>query len=172
MDHWTFVSLRLLHIFAGVFWAGAAIFLAFFLEPVISATGPAGGSVMAGLTQGRHMGRYMSIAAWLTILAGIPVYWRISGHLEWGWITSDPGLTYTVAALAALVALLVGMFVNAPTAKRMGQLGASMQRADGPPSAEQLAELDLLRSRMTRAALVSASLLIVATVGMGVARYL
>jgi uncharacterized membrane protein len=171
MDHWTFVSLRLLHIFAGVFWAGAAIFLAFFLEPVISAAGPAGGSVMAGLTRNRHMGLYMSTAAWLTILAGIPVYWRISGHLNGAWIRSDPGLTYTVAALFALAALLLGMFVNAPVSKRMGMIGASLEQADGPPPPELLAEMDALRHRMTRAALISASLLILATAGMGVARY-
>lgn len=172
MDHWTFVSLRLLHIFAGVFWAGAAIFLAFFLEPVISATGPAGGSVMHGLTRGRHMGLFMAGAAWLTILAGIPVYWRISGHLEWDWITSDPGLTYTVAAVFALAALLLGLFVNAPVSKRMGAIGGSLEQADGPPPAELLAEMDVLRARMTRAALVSACLLILATVGMASARYL
>ncbi len=172
MDHWTFVSLRLLHIFAGVFWAGAAIFLAFFLEPVIAATGPAGGSVMAGLTQRRHMGLFMSSAALLTVLAGIPVYWRISGHLDWDWITSDPGLAYSAAALMAVAALLLGMFVNGPISKRMGMLGASIERAGEPPSAEQMAQMDVLRARMTRAALFSATLLILATVGMGAARYL
>jgi hypothetical protein len=146
VDHWTFVSLRLLHIFAGVFRVGAAIFLAFFLEAVIGAAGPAGGSVMHGLTRNRHMGHFMSSAAWLTILAGIPVYWRISGHLYGDWITSDPGLTCTVAAVLALAALLLGMFLNAPVSRRMGTIGGSPAQADGPPPAELLAELDVLRA--------------------------
>jgi hypothetical protein len=172
MDHWVFVWLRLLHILAGVFWTGTAVFVALFLEPVVRGSGPAGGAVMHGLMQERHLSHYLTGAAWTTILAGIPVYWRTSGQLNGGWITSDPGLGYTAGALLAVGALLLGQFVNGPTAKRMGALGARLQQAGGPPTAAQAAELAALRTRLRHAARLGAGLLMLATAAMAVARYL
>ena len=41
--NWLIVVLRLLHIFAGVFWAGAVFMLTRFVMPAVAASGPEGG---------------------------------------------------------------------------------------------------------------------------------
>ncbi len=51
--HGELIALRILHIGGGVFWVGTTLFAAFFLEPSVSAAGPAGGEVMKRLNATR-----------------------------------------------------------------------------------------------------------------------
>lgn len=67
---------RLLHILAGVLWAGAMILLAQFVIPSIRSAGPGGGAVMRDLVAVRRMPVYLAVVSWLTLLPGGLLAWR------------------------------------------------------------------------------------------------
>jgi hypothetical protein len=172
LNDWTWIALRLIHIVGGTLWVGAALFIALFLEPAISDAGPAGGKVMHGIVEKRKLPIYMTLASWLSILAGIWLYWRDSGHLEWEWVKTGPGISYTAGGLVAIAVAFMGQFVNATTAGKMSALGQKMQTAGGPPADTDLAEMSRLQRRMRTAARVEAVLLIFVVVTMAVGRNL
>ena len=63
--------LRLIHILAGVFWAGSVFFLAGFLIPTVRETGPEGGRVMSHLVGRRRLPVFIGIAILLTVVSGL-----------------------------------------------------------------------------------------------------
>lgn len=73
--------LKILHVFAGVFWVGAGMTLIFFVAPAVIATAPAGGAVMEHLNAKLKLPMMLVYAAWMTTLAGLALLWNISG----GW---------------------------------------------------------------------------------------
>src|SRR5205823_6318157 len=89
------VWLRLLHIVAGVFWVGSAVFVGLFLLPTARAAGPEGGRFMARLMQ--RTGPVLGIAMLLTIVPGFIMYGRLSAGFNRAWVTSRPGLAGKVA---------------------------------------------------------------------------
>jgi hypothetical protein len=68
-----------------------------------------------------------------------------------------------------VLALVLGHAVNAPTAKRLGALGAEMQAAGGLPSPDQLAEVTRLQQRLRTASVAVAILLSLTVVAMAAA---
>jgi hypothetical protein len=166
------ITLRLIHVLSGAFWAGTAIFTAVFLIPSIRALGPAGGPVMQQIAQKRKLPLYFMGAGVLTVLSGIGLYSRASGGFTNAWMHSGPGVTFGIGALFALAAMFVGIFVATPTAKRVGTLGASIAGAGRPPSPEQQSEMHRLQMRMGQASVLGAALLVCATAAMAVARYI
>lgn len=172
MDYLFFLLLRLVHILAGLFWVGAAVMMAGFIEPVAREAGPAGGRFMQGLVQQRRLPLYFTISALLTILSGLALYWRASAGLQWSWVLSGPGLAFTIGAVAAIVAAVLGQVINAPTAVKIGAVGAQMQAAGGPPSAALVAQMQALQAQLRLAVRVVAVLLVIAAASMAVARYI
>jgi hypothetical protein len=103
------VWLRLAHIVPGVFWVGAAIFLAVFLEPALHRLG-AGveGPVMAAV--GRTAGPALTLAGLLTIVFGFVLAARTPGrHMDdlfvnsWGWAIG-------LGAVTSVAAMGLGLF--------------------------------------------------------------
>jgi uncharacterized membrane protein len=173
MESWAFILfLRLVHVVAGMFWVGAAVFVAVYLLPSVIASGPAGGTVMREITQARRLPVAMQWATWLTLVSGVLLYWRISGGFHPAWLASGPGITFGAGGVLAIVAAAIGIVVSAPTAQRMSELGARITAAGGPPTPEHLAEMALLQGRMKAAAGVGALLLLAATAAMAVARFM
>ena len=165
------IVLRLTHILAGIFWAGAAVLAAAFLVPAVRATGPEGGKFMQQLIQKQGLSTYISIAAWLSTLAGLALYWRASLGLQLAWILAPSGLTLTIGAVAGILAAIMGAMVNAPTATRMSALAKEMESAGGPPKPEQIAEMQKLQVRLGQAGVWAAVLLVIASAAMAIARY-
>ena len=165
------ITLRLVHIVVGALWVGTAVFTAVFLIPSIRALGPAGGPVMYQIAQVRKLPAYFLGAGILTVLSGIGLYSKASGGFSNQWMQSGPGMTFGIGAVFALLAMTVGMAVAAPTAKRLGALGAAIASAGKPPSPEQQAEMQRLQVRAGKAAALGAALLVCATAAMAVARY-
>ena len=166
------IILRLIHILFGVFWVGTAVFVAVFLIPTVRALGPGGGAVMQQLGQKQKLPVYIQLAAVLTVLSGISMYWRASGGFSnAAWLHSGTGMTFSIGAISALVAITLGIAVVAPTAKRAGELGAAMAGAGKPPTPEQQAEMQRLQMKFGKLSAVVAVLLIIATAAMAVARY-
>ncbi|MEO7457167.1 MAG: hypothetical protein ABIY52_12965 [Gemmatimonadaceae bacterium] len=162
--------LRLIHIVVGMFWVGGAVFIAWFLVPAIRGAGPAGGAVI-GQLQERKMSMYIMFFAIFTILSGLGLYWNDSAGFGSAWRNSGPGRTFGLGAAFAIVTMILGMTVNSPTAKKLGELGASMKAAGGPPNAEQQAEMLRLQMRLGKAGFAAAVLLTCAAAAMSVARY-
>ena len=70
-----------------------------------------------------------------------------------------------------MAAGVLGMVVNAPTARRLGAIIARVQATGRPPVPEAAAAIQRLQARLGRAATVAAILLLLATLAMAVARY-
>jgi hypothetical protein len=166
------ILLRLTHIVSGVFWVGTAIFTAFFLLPTIRALGPGGGAVMQHITQQRKLPAYFAGAGVLTGLSGIGLYSRASSGFNPAWIHSASGMTFTIGALAAITAMIIGIAVASPSAKQISELGKTIGSAGKPPSPDQQAEMGRLQARIGKASISATLFLIVATIAMAVARYM
>ena len=165
------LMLRLVHIIAGVFWVGSVLFATVMLMPSIRAVGPSGAAIMNELVR-RRMPLIMMGSAILTIGAGIWLMMILSGGAPGVWMQSSTGRAFGIGGGLAILALVLGMAVNAPTAGRMSAIGAAAAKRGGPPTADEVAELQRLQSRMANASIVVAILLLVATGVMAIARYL
>jgi len=163
--------LRLLHILAGVFWVGGVLFLARFLLPTAAALGPAAGPVMDHLNRVGRLSQTLLGAGVVTVLAGFTLYWRDAAGSGAAWMASPTGRVYGAGGVFAILAILIGVTVNMPTAKRLGALMASIQASGGPPSPEQRGVLQALQARLATAVRAVAALLVLATAAMAVARY-
>src|SRR5262245_30564801 len=127
--------LRLVHIVSGVFWVGSVLFATLLLVPSIRAAGTAGTAVMKEL--GRRMPPIMMGAAILTVGAGIWLMMLVSGGDVGLWMQSSMGRALGFGGALAIVALVFGMMINAPAAKRMGAIGAAIAKRGGPPTVEE-----------------------------------
>ena len=171
MDPYLLV-VRIVHIFAGVFWVGAALTFFGFVQPTAKALGPDSQRFMQHIAKKRRFPTIIGIAAALTIIAGSLLYWRDSGGLRLAWITSPSGLDFSVGAVASILAFLLGMGVIGPNADRLVELGQEIAAAGGPPTAAQREELGRIDRRMSAAGKAIMVLLTIAVVAMATARYL
>jgi uncharacterized membrane protein len=162
---------RVLHVGLGVFWAGALIFNAAFLLPAMQAAGPSAGAVAGGLIQRRFLD-VLPVAAIVTVISGLWLYWHVSAGFAPAYMRSAAGMAYGTGSALALVALVLGISIVRPSMLRAAALGKAAMEA-APADRERLAgEAMALRSRAGGAARVIAWLLGLATVAMAVARYL
>jgi hypothetical protein len=166
------VVLRIVHILAGVFWVGAVFTTILFLQPTARDVGPAAGPFMAHLAGKRRLVDWVLAAGGLTILAGLLMYWRVSGGLESDWLTSAPGVSLTIGALCAIAAFALGLSVVRPTILATLAIGREVAASGEPPTPEQGAQVQALQKRGTAVGRVVLPLLVVAVAGMAAARYL
>jgi hypothetical protein len=166
------VVLRIVHILAGVFWVGAAFMTILFLQPTAREIGPAAGPFMAHLAGKKRLIDWVLGAAGLTILAGLLMYWRVSGGLDADWIGSAPGISLTIGALCGIAAFSLGLTIVKPTILATLAIGRDVAASGGPPTPEQGAQLQALQKRGKAVGQVIVPLLVVAVIGMAAARYL
>lgn len=170
--HTLTLVLRLIHIFAGVFWVGAAIFTAFFLMPALATVGPTASTVMAALERRRLM-TALPVAALLTIASGMWLFWIAASGAPAMYMQSAVGGTFALGGIAAVTALLLGIMVSRPAFLAAGRLSATLGAVTSTAEREQLtARIDSLRARATSAGKLATVLLLLAVAAMAVARYL
>jgi uncharacterized membrane protein len=164
------ILLRVVHVVAGVFWAGAVLFVVHFLEPAVRDAGPDGARVMQALQKRRYLD-VMPAVALLTVVSGFCLYWRIFGRFHPGPGASGAELWLGVGGLASLIAFVIGVTVMRPSSVRIGRLGAELAQA--PPARKEAigAELARVRGRMRIAGRWMAALLSIAILCMAVGRY-
>jgi hypothetical protein len=165
------ILLRVVHVVAGVFWAGTILFVVHFLEPSVREAGPEGARVMQGLQKRRYLDVLPAMAA-LTLLSGFGLFWRVFGRLHPGAGASGAELTLGLGGFAALFAFVAGVTVLRPSSLRIGALAA--ERAQGPEPGRREAidaEIARLRPRVRLSGRVIAALLGIAIVCMAVGRY-
>ncbi len=165
---WLTIVLRVLHIGGGVFWAGGMFVVAGYVEPAATAAGPDGARFMQRFAGGRFT-VVMSAAGLLTIVAGIWLLARDSGGFQPTFMGSGTGVTFSIGALAGLVAAVVGIGLGARNARRLAALGRTVQ--GGGPTKEQVAQMDVYRGQLRTGARWAARLLGIAVLCMAVARY-
>ena len=125
--------LKVVHIFAGVFWLGAGTVMMFFIAPAVKASGPAGGQVMGALINTYKLPAWISHAAWTTTVAGLVLFWRSSGGFAREYFSSPNGIYLTVGAIAGICAFIGAVFVQLPRSNKL-RAWPPRRRATPPPS--------------------------------------
>lgn len=162
--------MRLVHVVFGVFWAGSMFFLASFLLPIARDAGPAGAPFMRRFARSSFTNAAAG-SALLTVLSGIWLFWWLGSSDLGGFMSTGRGVTLSIGALAAIMALIYGLVFQRPVGKRMAALATEVEAAGGTPTAEQMAEMPGLQKRLVLGVRLIASLLMVAVACMAVARY-
>lgn len=162
------IVLRIVHIFSGVFWAGAAWIAVFFLEPTVRAMGPEGGKFMSYLASSRRYPFYISIAAVLTVLAGWALWFMRFGVPS---LQTGPGLTLAIGGILGLAAAVVGGAVVGPASSRMAALGKEIAAGKKPPTPEQASQMAAFQARLRSGGVWTAILTTLALLTMAIARY-
>ncbi len=162
---------RLLHMIAGVFWVGAALMPTYFISLTVGAPREAGQGFMRHLMDQTNFNLVMWTSALTTVSAGAVLYWLDSDGFTSAWIRSGPGIGFGVAAVFAFLGLILGVF-QSRNSNAMAQLGGQIQSQGKPPSPEQTARLQSLGKSLAIGGKLNAAFLILATVGMAIARYL
>jgi uncharacterized membrane protein len=170
-DRMLTLLLRLIHILAGVFWAGSAFMLAGFLVPTVRATGPEGGRFMAYLVARRRLPVVIGIAMLLTVLSGLTLYARTAAATHGTWTGTAPGIAYGLGGASAILGAIVGMGISGAAGRRMVAVGQQIGET-GRPSPEQQAEIARLQARMGLGARIAAGFIAFAVAAMATARYL
>jgi hypothetical protein len=164
------IILRLVHILAGVFWAGTVFLMAGFLIPTMRATGREGGVFVQYLMRKRRLQAALVIAMFLTVLSGITMYAKLAAATHGAWASTAPGIAYGIGAGAAIVGAIVGAVFGGSAGRRIAAIGARIGAAG--PSPEQQAEIGRLQARVSNGTRLAAGCLAVAAGAMAVARYL
>jgi uncharacterized membrane protein len=160
-----YLSVRVLHVLFGSFWAGSVFFAVLYLNPSVIEAGPEGGKVMGILQRRGWMNAVLGIA-FVTILSGFYLLWSMSGHFSSGFMGSKAGILLSVGMLTSLIALCIGLFGTLPANRRMGAISAAMAAKGGPPAPEDLAALTRLRDRIGMLVRVIGVLLLISVVTM------
>lgn len=165
------IIMRVLHVVLGVFWGGAVLFNAFFLQPALRDVGPEGGKLMGALVS-RGMMTALPVAAFTTILSGLWLYWRISGGFDAAYVHSAAGMVYGLGGLAAIVGLVAGIAMIRPSMTKAVALMQAASQASGAERDATLAQAQALRQRAAVAGNVVTALIVLAILTMAVGRYL
>jgi uncharacterized membrane protein len=155
------VVLRLIHIVAGALWVGVGFFSVLILVPTLVRMGSEAGSVFRALGQSGLYRMIFPVTSGLTVLAGILLYARPNASVVFssaGWIV------LSIGALAGIAGAIHG---GAFLARQMTDY--SQKVASG---SAQSADLSALGASLIQHARISLVLLVVALVGMSLARYL
>ncbi|MCC7163230.1 MAG: hypothetical protein IT331_12110 [Anaerolineae bacterium] len=160
-----FILLRLIHIFAGVFWVGAAWIGALFLEPTARALGPDGGKFLSHMATVRRYSIYIMVSAVLTILAGWGLWFMRYGMPSLG---TSSGLAFFIGGIAGLIAMGIGAGTGS-AATGMTRLGSEIAQQGKPPTPEQQGQMRELQGRMRQFGIWTAVLTSIALFLMAIA---
>ena len=165
------IVLRLVHVVASVCWAGGAFIFFLFVEPTAKALAPTGMQFVQHMVVKRRYSVFMDVASTLTVLSGALLFWQDANGQWLAWMSTGPGLGFTLGAVVGIVVYFVGMFGVKPRADRMGKLGAEIRAAGGVPTPAQGAELQKLDKEMSTLGYIDFVLVALSLALMATARY-
>lgn len=163
--------LRFVHVVASVCWAGGGMIFFLFVEPTAKALAPTGMQFVQFMVTKRRFNIFMAVSSTLTLLSGALLFLQYAGGRWMDYMSSGPGLGFTLGSAVGVVVYFVGMFGVKPHADRMAKLGQEIQTAGGPPTPAQGAELHKLDKEMSALSLADFVLVALSLVLMGTARY-
>ena len=162
------ITLRLIHVVAGAFWFGSAMMMGFFISPTVAATAEAGQRFMGYLIGKARLHVKISIAAILTTLAGLWLYWIDSNGFTSAWTKAGPGLVFGIGGVFGLIGLIFGLLIG----KNISALVKIGSQVQGKPTPEQMSQIQAAQKQLGFVGPVSSFSLIIAVVCMAIARYL
>jgi uncharacterized membrane protein len=155
------VVVRLIHIVAAFLWFGTGFYSVVFLYPAIIDLGDAGGQFMKALAKNRFFALIFPVSAVLTVVAGILLYVKpgASSHFSsTGW---------AVLSIGAVAGLLAAGHGGAVLGRMTGDYMKKAMSGSAQPG-----ELAALAAKLTRHGNISLILVIIAMLGMELARYI
>lgn len=162
---------RILHVAAGVAWAGSVFLFVVLVQPSAGAIGPAASPFMMELLGRRKLVSWLLSLAGTTIGAGIFLYAKLADDMGLGdFVSSGFGLALTIGAVAAIVAFGIGLFGTRPSVARLLAL-AAQAAADGPPPPEVAQEIPRVQARLKNLGRIAFAFIVVAVLTMATARY-
>jgi uncharacterized membrane protein len=164
------ISMRIIHIFSGVFWAGTSFFMLSFVAPSVIATGAEGQKFMQQLAFRTRFTTAMMAVAILSVLSGLVMYWEIF-EFRLNALSTGYGLMLTLGAIAGFIGFLTGYFMQNRTTGKMKGLSNSIAASGGPPTPEQQAEMKSLSETVSRGSQITSVFLALALLGMSIAQY-
>jgi hypothetical protein len=164
--------LRVLHIVGGVFWAGAAFLMAWFVEPAARMAGDAGSRFMQRLSTAGGFSRAMAAAAGTTVLAGLWLTWIVSDGLQEAFFHTGRGLALGLGMLLGIGAFIVGFVMQNRPLRQLQEIGLAVAAAGGPPSPAQASEMEKRTATVRLGGRIVAVLLVITVILMATARYL
>ena len=167
------IVFRILHIAAGVAWAGSVFLFVVLIQPSAAAIGPAAGPFMMELLGKRKLVSWLLSLAGSTIVAGLFLYWK-DWHDYAGlgdFVSSRYGFALTLGAAAAIGAFLIGLFGTRPNVARLLALAARAATSEGGPPPEVAQEIPKVQARLKVLARTALALIAVAVLAMATARY-
>ncbi len=166
------VFLRLLHIGSGAFWAGTAIYLAAFVLPAAKALGPDGGKFMQQLSMTNNLPLVIFVNSTINILSGILLIWYMSDGFQNNWMGTHMGITLSIGGTVALIAWIIGVFINRPIIMKMAAIAKESAIKQQPPSADEVQHLNKMRAKLSTATNTIAWLIGITVIAMAIARYI
>ena len=166
-----FLVLRAAHVLLAALWLGAAFMLMVFVLPAVRDVGPGGGQFMQTL-QRRKLHAFMALAATLTVLTGIWLYWRFTSGLDADVVLGPGGLAFGIGGICGLLAMILG---GAILGRGFAQIVALGERATAGPEAERamrMQDIEALRQRLAVAGKLILLLMVAALVLMAIGHYL
>jgi uncharacterized membrane protein len=170
--HEYMLFLRIIHIVLAVFWGGTAIMLHVFFFPAMNKLGPDGGKVMQIFMATRKFPLVMLIAGLLTVLSGLAMMDHLSNHFTAEWFDTKYAICLTLGGVFGLFAFFIAWLWNKPSADKMRKTGMEIAAAGGPPTQEQTATMIAMRGRIVLGVKGIAYCILIATITMGMARYI
>lgn len=161
------LALRLIHIFAGIFWGGGALVLSLFVAPTVEATGASGQQFIEHIMNKLRLHTFMTITGITTALGGALLYWHDSNGFTSAWMKSGAGFGFTIGAIFGLIAAVSGAITGGGTA----QLGRISAQIPGKPTDEQLSQIQAIQKRIKIVSPIHVYSMILAMIFMATARY-
>jgi uncharacterized membrane protein len=159
------ITLRLLHVVAGVLWVGGAALLTAFVLP--AARDEADMAYLRRLIWARNLPRYLNVALALALLSGLTMYGNLAALTHGAWARSRVGLTLGLGGALAIAAALVATFVAAPAIHR----ALALTDGEATPAATEDGEVAGALRRYAAAMRLVVVLLVATAALMAVARY-
>lgn len=146
-----------------------AVLFRFFLSPAIKALGADGQKI--SLKMGSNFSKFMGTITTLSILSGFGLYYLGSGGLKWTWITSGPGIGFSLGALAGIGAFFVGGLGMSKTSAQLRAASDALAAKAGNPAPDLVSQVASLTKTLHFYETVDFWLLAAAMLLMATARY-
>jgi uncharacterized membrane protein len=163
--------LRFIHIVSSVCWAGGGFIFFLFIEPTAKSLAPTGMQFVQYMVTKRRFSIFMVISSTLTLFSGALLLWQRAGGQWLNYVSTGPGLGFTLGSIAGTVVYFIGMLGVNPRAIRLAKIGEEIQAAGGPPTPAQGSEMHKLDREMSTLSLADFALVALSLALMATARY-
>jgi hypothetical protein len=167
-----YLWVRAIHVLFGAIWVGIAVFGAWILKPLTTELGSDAAKVQA-IMRRRGFVAGMPILALTTILSGLALYYRFTGHFSPEGSRTHAAMAYGLGGGLAIIAFLIGALLISRSMIKAGQLA---QGAGSAKTADErnrmLSEAAALRARAGQFGDVVAVLVTITIVLMAIGLYM